>query len=191
MPPGGGVFEFYMFKIVLKNVAIYISKKGLISALTAVLTGVLVSKIPRDAISNSLPYSHSDAAKAQSKQLIEIDGEDISLAQCHQNFKYLFNVLKDKEVSTVEKQKLLRSILSNHLNLKTVGGRIRFILCFVAILSIFSKNAVPTYMLMMQNLIKAVRDGKISKKTACAIIRRLASKGIPVDPELFDIANDS
>jgi len=40
----------------------------------------------------------------------------------------------------------------------------------------------------MQNLIKAVKDGKISKRLVRSIIRRLIKQGIQVDPELIDAA---
>ena len=40
---------------------------------------------------------------------------------------------------------------------------------------------------MMKSLIKAIREGRITKQMARLIVRRLRKKGIPIDPELAEI----
>lgn len=42
---------------------------------------------------------------------------------------------------------------------------------------------------MMNNLIKAVKEGKISKPIGQLIIRKLKSKDVVIDPELVEIVN--
>jgi hypothetical protein len=39
----------------------------------------------------------------------------------------------------------------------------------------------------MKSLIKAIREGKITKSMARLIIRKLRKKGVPIDPELAEI----
>ena len=109
----------------------------------------------------------------------------IYLNQCDQNFKYLFKVLNDKNIPLTKKKELTYSILMKYLDLKTATGRIRFILCIITILYIFSINDVSNYFIMMKNLIKAIKSGRISKQ----IIRRLQSYVVEVDPELIMAAS--
>ena len=40
---------------------------------------------------------------------------------------------------------------------------------------------------MMESLIKAIREGKITKPMARFIVRKLRKKGVPIDPELAEI----
>ena len=45
------------------------------------------------------------------------------------------------------------------------------------------------FFIMMNNLIKAVKEGKISKPIGQLIIRKLKSKDVVIDPELVEIVN--
>ena len=40
---------------------------------------------------------------------------------------------------------------------------------------------------MMKSLIKAIREGKITKPMGRLIVKKLRKKGIPIDPELAEI----
>jgi len=40
---------------------------------------------------------------------------------------------------------------------------------------------------MMKSLIKAIREGKITKSMGRVIVRRVRKKGVPIDPELAEI----
>lgn len=75
-----------------------------------------------------------------------------------------------------------------HLNLKTHSGRIRFVLCIVLLLFIFSSSSFSNCYVLMESLIEAVREGRISKALARLIIRKLKARGITVDPELIKVA---
>ena len=82
------------------------------------------------------------------------------------------------------------SILTKYLDLKTVNGRLNFVLCIVFICYAFvSIGDSSSYHILLRNLIKAIKQGKISKVVGRAIIRKLRKKGIPVDPELVEIVN--
>ena len=78
----------------------------------------------------------------------------------------------------------------NNVDRKITGGRIRFVLCIIFILHIFATNYISSYFLLIQNLIKAIKNGKISKRLARLIIRRLMrlERDIAVDPELLEVA---
>jgi hypothetical protein len=53
---------------------------------------------------------------------------------------------------------------------------------------IFAINDISSYFILIQNLIKAIKNGKISKRLARLIIRRLLRLKIAVDPELIQVA---
>lgn len=103
--------------------------------------------------------------------------------------KYLFKVLEDKGIPFEEKEKITRSIFSKYLNLKTMNGRVTFVLCIVLILYILSIQNQSGFIILLKNLIRAIREGKISKAIGRAIVRRLQKKGVDIDPELLDIVN--
>lgn len=44
---------------------------------------------------------------------------------------------------------------------------------------------------IQRNLIKAIKEGKISKVVGRGIIRKLRKKGLPVDPQLLEVVNGS
>jgi len=49
-------------------------------------------------------------------------------------------------------------------------------------------NHRSSFYLMMRSLIQDIREGKISKAMARFIIRKLRNKGVPIDPELAELA---
>ena len=58
----------------------------------------------------------------------------------------------------------------------------------ISIIHIFALNDFSSSFILMQNLIKAIKSGKISKRLARLIIRRLLRLNVPVDPELIELA---
>jgi hypothetical protein len=42
---------------------------------------------------------------------------------------------------------------------------------------------------LVKNLIKAIKEGRISKAIGRAIVRRLKKKGIAIDPELLEVVS--
>jgi len=189
---GGAILEVTGARIIVNvgGVIISLAKKGFVGGMLISFGGVTLKKIPSTAICNylrdALPHSHTDLGKLEKQQFILIDGEKIYLDQCDQNFKYLFKVLSDKNISPTDKDKLTHSVLMDYLDLRTTNGRIRFILCIINILHIFSVNDFSNYFILMQNLIKAVKEGRIPKRLARLIIRKLIAKKISIDPNLID-----
>jgi hypothetical protein len=88
-----------------------------------------------------------------------------------------------------EKEKLTRSILTKYLNLKTAYGRLNSVRCIVFILSIFSIQNMSSYHIILKNLIKAIKEGRIPKIVGRAIIRKLKKRGLLVNPELLEVVN--
>ena len=189
-PRGGGLIEIAGAKIVINVAAtiVYIAKKGTLTAMILTTSGVFIKKVPKTAIStvirNSLPTQHSDFEKG----FILVDGKKISLDKCDKTFEYLLNVLTDKEIPFEYKKELSFKILMDHVDLQTTAGRLRFAFCIISILHIFAINDISSYFILIQNLIKAIKNGKISKRLACLIIRRLLRLNIAVDPELIQVA---
>lgn len=168
----------------------FIAETGLMSTLTAAAIGSL-SDISTTAIaeilSNSLPQN---LPELKAKKLILVNEENLSLQlQCDQNLEYLFEFLKkdSQSVSFKEKKRLTYSIFTRYLNLETMDKQRIFVLCIVGILSVFSITDMGSYHLILKNLLKAIKKGKISKTVGRAIIRRLKKKGLVVHPALLEV----
>lgn len=190
-PRGGAVFEVTGINanILIKITLNYLAKKGFLTGVIAG-TGFVASKIPLDAASTYLRDAFpQNLPHLEKKKFILVNGEKIYLDYCDQSLGYLFNILGDKTIPFEEKEKLARSILTKYLNLKTASGRINFIICIGFILYIFSIQNQASFYILLNNLIQAIKDGKITKEMARLIIRRLQRRGVPIDPELIEIAN--
>lgn len=186
-PRGGAISEIIATRALAQAILSFLAEHGLTAGLIS-STSVVISRIPVTSISKylreALPQSLSHLEK---KKYIMVGKEKIYLDQCDQNLKYLFKIVEDETIPFEEKKKVSHLILTKYLNLRTQSGRRNFVLCIVSLLSILSTNNNSSFYIMMQNLIKAIREGKISKAMARLIIRRLKNKGIPIDPELADI----
>ena len=195
LPRGGALIEITGAKFLIDIVGVitFISKKGVLIGITLATSSVVIKKIPLTVVStvlrNALPPTHSNWGKFEKTKFFIVDGKKIYLDQCDQNLKYLFKMLSNQKIPFEDKKQLTYSILVKHLDLRTPNGRLRFILCIITILHIFAINDISNYFIMMQNLIKAVKEGKISKRLARLIIRQLIRKGVEVDPELIRVAS--
>jgi len=127
-PRGGAGAKLVMN---IGTVITYIAQKGTLTAILLTATGVVIKKIPANAVSrvvrNALPITHSDLEK----NYILVDGKKISLDQCDQTFVYMFKVLSNPDIPFEEKKELSLKIVIDHLDLSTTSGRVRFILCIV------------------------------------------------------------
>ena len=190
-PRGGAIIEVsgISIKIVGKVIINFLAKKGL---LAGILTGggVVISKIPATAISTYLRDSFpQNLPHLEKKKFILVGGEKIYLDQCDQNLEYLFKILEDETIPFEEKEKVARSILTKYLDLKTMNGRIAFVLCIVFVLYILSIQNPSGFYILLKNLIKAIKEGRISKAIGRSIVRRLKKKGIAIDPELLEVVS--
>ena len=148
---------------------------------TAVST---IVRFIRKRLSDGSPFSHTDWEKGH---IIGID----SLGECNYDFKYLVSTLSNKEILYYDRQKKALIILKQQLNSGTTESLVRFLACVVSILVVFTVLGDKTSIfLMMQNLLEALREGKITKRLARILIRKLLRKGVPVDLELIEAAAD-
>ena len=118
-----------------------------------------------------------------------VKGNKVYLDQSDQNLKYLFDILEDEIIRFEERKKIAHSILTRYLNLKTLFGRRNFVLCIVFTNYILFINYHSSFYIMTGSLIKAIREGKITKPMARFIVRKLRKKGVPIDPELIELIN--
>lgn len=191
LPRGGALIEIssISIKVAAKVAVTFLAKKGL---LAGVVTGggVVISKIPATAISTYLRDAFpQNLPHLEKKKFILISGEKIYLDQCDQNLEYLFKILEDQTIPFEEKEKVARSILTKYLDLKTINGRITFVLCIVFVLYILSIQNPSGFYILLKNLMKAIKEGRISKAIGRSIVRRLQKKGIVVDPELLEVVS--
>lgn len=113
-----------------------------------------------------------------------VGGEKIYFDQCDQNLIYLFDILENEMIPFQERKEIVYSVLTKYLNLKTQFGRRNFVFCITFIIYILFTTRHSSFYLMMKSLIKAIREGKITKSMARLIVRRLRKKGIPIDLKL-------
>jgi hypothetical protein len=189
-PRGGMVIQFANRSIEVivigKAIMAFLAENGI---LAGVITGVL-DNVPTHAISTYLREASPQTFPELERTRFHLIGtEKDCLYPCDNSLKYLFKILKDTNIPFEEKEIVTRSILTKHLNLKTATGRCNFVLCIVFILYIFSTQNMSSYYIILKNLIKAIKEGKISKVVARAIIKKLERNGVLVDPDLIEIVN--
>ena len=167
---------------------VFIAKNGAWLTM-AVTTGLIVGKkIPTTAIStvlrHALPVNHSNLEKGY----VLINGK--KLEQCDATFEYMVQVLLDKDIPIAYKKELSFKIIMQYVDLKTPHGRKTFLCCILAIFHVFSlTDGIQNHFILLQNLINAVKSGKLSKQLARVIIRRLIKSKMYVDPELAMVAD--
>nr|YP_009029129.1 hypothetical protein [Cylindrotheca closterium]AGH28660.1 hypothetical protein [Cylindrotheca closterium] len=150
--------------------------------------GIVISKIPITSLSTAIRKSSvQNMGHLDKYRFVMGDGKIIYIDQCDQNIKYLLEILEDETIPFTEKRELAEKILSKHLNLNTINGRRNFVLCIVFIFYMLSINYNSNFYILMQSLINAIREGKISRAMARLIVRKLKKYGILVDPELVDL----
>lgn len=192
-PRGGALIEIsgISIKVAAKVVVNFLAKKGLLAGIGTGV-GVVISKIPSTAISTYLRDSfQQNLPHLEKKKFILVNGEKIHLDQCDQSLEYLFKILEDDTIPFEEKKKVARSILTKYLDLKTINGRISFVLCIVFVLYILSMQNQSGFYILLKNLIQAIKEGRISKAIGRSIVRRLQKKGIVIDPELLEVVSVS
>jgi hypothetical protein len=191
LPRGGVMVELSGISItVIAKVAIkFLAENRLLAGLFTG-SGMALSNISTSALDTYLRDAFAqNLLELERQKFILVDGEKLYLDQCDQNIQYLFMVLKDPRLPFEEKEKITRSILTKYLNLKTADGRVNFVLCIVFILYIFSTRITSSYYVVLKNLIKAIKEGRISKIVGRAIIRKLKKGGLPIDPKLLEVIN--
>lgn len=89
---------------------------------------------------------------------------------------------EEKKITTLK-------IFLENLNLSTRTKRIDFILCIFFMLQILAGHDFASYSILMENLIEAIKEKKISKELARIIVRKLIRKQIPFDLGLILLLN--
>lgn len=199
--PGGGflseagkkVLKEYLTKYFLREIVIAVAKHGT-RAGASIAVVYVGTKIPVTTIANFVAH-HIRYASPQNLPYLEdikvriVKGSKIYIDLCHQNFEYLFNILEDSAIPYAAREKMADKTLTQYLELATNDGRINFVICMVTLILILFHNNKAGFHLLFEALIKALREGKLSKRMARIIIRRLQRQGIPISPEFVDLAN--
>lgn len=171
-----------LVKLLIKWLIKLMAKYGIEIGLT-IGTGIVIKATPKKAlariIERSLPQDVFNKGR-----FTQVNGEKIDLENCSEGFKYMFSVLMDKEIPYDEKQKHVRYVFRVTLD---KAGPVNLILCLIPILLILATQSPASYFLLLKNLIQAIKEGRISKRVARMIARRLLKEGQLVDPELLDL----
>ena len=179
--PRGGEFisTMTLLQLIIAYIGDYGVKTGLFCSLAVLLAGT-----PKDEIALAI---RNAMVQIPHETFVLVDGEKIYLDKCDQPLKYLFSILDDESIPFEERRKAAHSILTKHLSINTRSGRRNLALCLIFIIYILFKNKTSSFYLIMKGLIEAVREGKITKRVARIIVRRLKRKGVPIDPELIEL----
>lgn len=86
-----------------------------------------------------------------------------------------------------EKEKTARSVMIKYLTIKTPAEHINFVICLTLMLILLSNTNYSSFYIVIKSIIKAIKEGKILKRVARLIIRRLKGKNINIDTELLEI----
>jgi hypothetical protein len=191
-PRGGALIEItgISIEVGVKVLLNFLAKKGIFLGLAASSGIIGVTQIPttavvkylRDALPQNLP-------ELEARKVIVIEGEKIYFENCDNSLQYLIKVLQDETIPFEKKEEIAHSIFTKYLDLTTPEGRVRFLLCIVGIICIFSVISPSSIYIIFQNLITAIKEGKISKAMARYIIRKLIKQKISIDPELLDLVD--
>jgi hypothetical protein len=176
----------------------FLADSGFLAGIVGSSAGYVIKQIPLDAVSTYVRNSARGALPAThgyvDKSVTTLDDVGkLTLYQCEgiNELGYLFDLLKDPLIPFEEKERFTRLIFGRYLNLSTEEGRRGFVLCLLAILCALAIYSPSSYHLLLKMLLKAIREGKISKELIRWIIRRLKRNGLLVNPELLDIAYSS
>lgn len=183
---GGGVLtkagEFFL-RMMLKRLIKLAAKKG-VEIGVSIGTGAVLVATPRNAlvkiVERSLPQTFMDL-----KNLKVIDGEGVYFTACKNDpsLKFMLEALLNSEIPYSEKQRIVAYAFQK----LTESDALAFILCLIPILLLLAISSPSSYILLLQSLIQAIKEGKISKRIARILVRRLIKKGKMVDPELLDL----
>lgn len=188
---GGQLLEIIGFKAVinLKPIIHFAANVGTLSFFSCGLIHAFGPKIlASDAVSTwiykGLPYSYSDE---EIKRAVIID---ISKNKIMDNtWVYFFEFLGDPKIDYGQKLEKANGFLKKKLNFSNKGDQIVFVLLIVFLICGLSSLDVTTgFHALIQALLKALREGRLSKRVARLIIRKLKREKIPVDQELIDLA---
>lgn len=92
-------------------------------------------------------FNYTEPVTFIKKRFILVERREVSLDQCDQNLKYLFDILKDETIPFEERKELARSVLTKYLNLKTPSGRRNFALRVFFVIHTLTKNRRPSFFL--------------------------------------------
>lgn len=98
----------------------------------------------------------------------------------------MVTILSEPDIPFTEKAKLAEEILINFSNIRTKTGIISFALCLVIILSFFYLNNKASFYILLEKLLKAIKQEKVSKRLARLIVRKFQRQNIPVDPAILE-----
>lgn len=173
-------------KVIIKLLATY----GMTIGLT-IGSGIIISQIPADAISNYLRDAFpQNLPELKKTKFIIMNGKKVyldNLENCESGLDYLIKIIKNNDIPFEEKEKLAASIFKKYLNLNTREGSINFVLCLTLILYVFSTQNHSGYYILLKNIIQAIKEGRISKALGRLLLRRLRRQGLPVDSELIEV----
>ena len=190
-PRGGGLIEItgISVEVAAKVLISYLAENGTMAGVLAGL-GYLLYDIPPTQLSKYLRDASPQIVYTE-KNFSMVPGKNNDLAQCEESLMYVFNILKDDAIPFEEKDNLVSSIFTKYIDFITPAGIRNFVLCIIAMISIFAFVNQSAVHILFKYLIKAVKEGRISKAVARYIVKKLRNKGVPINPELMEVIDEA
>lgn len=181
--PRGGALPASAIHAILAFLAEHGLTTGVVSGF-----GIATAKLPITTISTIIRKSSvQNMSHLDKYQFVLRDGRILHIDQCDPSIKYLLEMLDDETIPFGDRKELALSILTKHLNLKTINGRRNFVLCIVFVLWTMSTKYGSNFHILMKSLIKAIREGRITRAMGRLIVRKLRKYGVLIDPELVEL----
>lgn len=202
LPRGGGLGEVLLKKIIqkiirrrLKKLVKRLATDGVKEIFLGLVAALAVDKIPKKkALSTILrytatklkdgsPITHTKWNKLKYLSRSEID----PLSGCESSWKFILEVLLNKDLPYSVREEKVKILVRQSCSFQTKADLVRFMACMVGIILLLgSLKEESGIFILMQSLLDAVKQGKISKRIARRIIRRLMRKNVLVDIELLE-----
>ncbi len=174
-----------LIRLMLKKLIKLAANKGVELGIS-IGAGVVLAVTPKKDLAKIIERSLAQNL-LDKKSFIRVNGEKVYLENCDDGLKYMFSILMDKELPYNEKKELVTYVLRVNLDR---NKPLHLILCLIPILLILATQNPACYFLVIKNLIQAIKEGRISKRIARIIVRKLLKKGKMVDPELLDLIKE-
>lgn len=186
IPYGGAIVEVTGIKIVINvgKLILLLSKHAAMIGFSTGAGFVVVKKFPIKQISRTV------RSLTRSSKGVPIPVGDVDILKNCSNWNYVINILSDKDIPYHDRRKKAFTILRHQLTIESKADVIRYITCLVSAFTLFTLlRDTSSVFLLMENLIKSVKEGKISKRLARLILRKLLRQGVEVDPEFTQLVN--
>ena len=159
---------------------------GVISGITLVLGKIPVTALSKY-VKKSSPYYYLDS---EMKRFIIIENDEIkiNIDTCGNDFAYLWTMLSLENLKYERREDITKVTLEN-VDYKLSPKLRHTIACLINLMFLLKDSS--SLAIIIESLIKAIKEGRLSKNIARYILRLLLRRGVPVDRRLIEAAAEA